>query len=220
MRYLILMLVLLLCPLSAAASTQVSVGIAMPGLSIGVNVPAYPQLVRVPGYPVYYAPQLPANYFFYDGMYWVYSDDDWYVSNWYNGPWDRVYPQYVPRYILRIPVHYYRRPPQYFHGWRRDAPPRWDRHWGRDWARDRHDWDRWDRRAAPAPAPLPGYQRQYSGERYPDARRQPELQRQFYRHAPADIEVRQQGWRQSGRGERGGSDHGRGHHEQDDRDGD
>ena len=47
---------------------QVSVGIALPGVSIGINVPVYPELVRVPGYPVYYAPQLGANFFFYDGM--------------------------------------------------------------------------------------------------------------------------------------------------------
>jgi len=60
---------------------QVSVGIALPGVSIGINVPVYPELVRVPGYPVYYAPQLGANFFFYDGMYWVYQGDDWYASS-------------------------------------------------------------------------------------------------------------------------------------------
>lgn len=209
MRYLLMLLWLSLSPL-ALASTQVSVGIAVPGLSIGVNIPAYPQFVRVPGYPVYYAPDLPANYFFYDGMYWVYSADNWYVSYWYNGPWDLVYPQYVPRYILRIPVYYYRRPPAYFRGWRRDEPPRWDRYWGRDWERERRGWDHWDKRAAPAPAPLPRYQRQYSGERYPDIRRQPDLQRQHYRHAPADADVRQWHWRQQGRGDKGMPGHGRG----------
>jgi hypothetical protein len=56
-------------------------------VSIGINVPIYPRLVVVPGYPVYYAPQLDSNYFFYDGLYWVFQDDNWYQSSWYNGPW-------------------------------------------------------------------------------------------------------------------------------------
>ncbi len=111
-----------------------SFGISTPGVSIGFNVPTYPQLVRVPGYPVYYAPGLNANYFFYDGMYWVYQGDNWYTSSWYNGPWNLVAPDYVPAYVLRVPVRYYRAPPVYFRGWRADAPPRWGDHWGGGWA--------------------------------------------------------------------------------------
>ena len=122
------------------AAAQVSVGIALPGVSIGINVPAYPRFVRVPGYPVYYAPGLSANFFFYDGMYWVLQDDRWYASSWYNGPWSLVDPYAVPLYILRIPVRYYRRPPAYFHGWHRDAAPRWGEHWGRDWSERYRDW--------------------------------------------------------------------------------
>ena len=67
----------------------------------------YPQLVPVRGYPVYYAPQLNSNYFFYDGMYWVYQRDNWYASSWYNGPWGLVAREAVPLYVLRIPVRYY-----------------------------------------------------------------------------------------------------------------
>ena len=44
-------------------------------VSIGTNFPVYPDLVPVPGYPVYYAPQLDSNFFFYDGLYWVYAED-------------------------------------------------------------------------------------------------------------------------------------------------
>ncbi len=191
MRYLLMLLGFLLYPVSSVATTQVSVGVSIPGLSIGINLPAYPELVRVPGYPVYYAPQLAANYFFYDGMYWVYAYDDWYASRWFNGPWELVYPQYVPLFILRIPVYYYRRPPPYFRDWRRDAPPRWGQHWGRDWERDHRSWNQWDRRAAPRPAPLPSYQREYSGERYPQPGQQLQLQKQYYPHEPADAVVRQ-----------------------------
>ncbi|WP_265943912.1 hypothetical protein [Dechloromonas sp. A34] len=136
-------------------------------VSVGINISLFPDLVRVPGYPVYYAPRLGMNFFFYDGLYWVYEDDNWYASSWYNGPWRPVFPEYVPLFILRVPVRYYVSPPSYFRQWRPDGPPRWGQHWGRDWERQRSGWDRWDRKAAPAPAPLPTYQRKYSGDRYP-----------------------------------------------------
>src|SRR5260370_923201 len=108
MRFRALVLLMLLC-VATATHAQIS---------ISINFSSFPELVPVPGYPVYYAPRQPANYFFYDGMYWVYADDDWYRSSWYNGPWWRVAPEYVPVYVLRVPVRYYRHPPPYFQGWR------------------------------------------------------------------------------------------------------
>ena len=45
-----------------------------PSINIGINVPVYPELVLVPGYPVYYDPRADWNYFFYDGLYWVYQE--------------------------------------------------------------------------------------------------------------------------------------------------
>jgi hypothetical protein len=136
-----LILLLMLFGLVAPAAAQVSIGIGLPNVSIGINLQTYPQLVPVPGYPVYYAPQLRSNYFFYDGMYWVYQDDRWYASAWYNGPWGIVAPEVVPVYVLRVPVRYYRRPPAYFHGWKPDAPPRWGQHWGNDWEQHRSGWE-------------------------------------------------------------------------------
>jgi len=190
-RYVFIVLGMLLYSMASSAA-QVSIGISLPSVSIGINLPAYPQLVRVPGYPVYYAPRLDANFFFYDSMYWVYQDDNWYASSWYNGPWGLVAPEFVPLFVLRIPVRYYRQPPAYFRGWRSDAPPRWGDHWGRDWEQRRSGWDRWDRRAAPTPAPLPVYQRQYSGDRYPrQLEQQHELQQRNYRYQPRDPVVRQ-----------------------------
>ena len=177
------------------AAAQVSIGIGMPGLSIGINVPAYPQMMRVPNYPVYYAPGLRSNYFFYDGLYWIYQGDDWYVSDWYNGPWGWVPHEAVPLFVLRIPVGYYRNPPAYFRGWRHDAPPRWGEHWGPDWQRQRSGWDQWNRGAAPPPAPLPTYQRPYSGDRYPQAAQQQSLRGRNYTYQPQD-EVARQHYRQ------------------------
>jgi len=181
----------LLVALSGAASGQVSIGIGTPSVSIGISFPVYPQLARVPGYPVYYAPTVQANLFFYDGMYWVYQADNWYASSWYNGPWSPVAPVVVPLYVLRVPVRYYRAPPPYFGGWRGDAPPRWGEHWGPAWQQQHHGWDEWDRRKAPAPAPLPSYQRQYQGDRYPPPMQQPQLRNQQYRYEPREEAVRQ-----------------------------
>jgi hypothetical protein len=174
------------------ARAQFSIDFSAPGVSIGFNMPVYPQLVRIPGYPVYYDPYVSSNYFFYDGLYWVYWGDNWYTSEWYNGPWQLVGPEYVPQFLLLVPVRYYRSPPSYFRSWYRDSPPHWGEHWGRSWEQRRAGWDRWDRRAAPAPAPLPVYQRQYSGSRYPRAAEQQQVIRtQNYRYQPRDAQVTQ-----------------------------
>ena len=141
--------------LVTSAAAQVSVGVWLPGVSIGINMPVYPTLVLVPGYPVYYAPQLNSNYFFYDGMYWVYQGDNWYASSWYNGPWVLVAPVAVPVFVLRVPVRYYRQPPMYFRAWSPNAPPRWGEHWGSAWEQRRRGWDNWNRSSVPPPAPLP-----------------------------------------------------------------
>jgi hypothetical protein len=178
MRPLVIVLGLLLGSVApAVAQVEVDIG-------IGVDLPTYPQLVQVPGQPVYYAPRLDANYFFYDGLYWVYAGDSWHSSSWYNGPWSRVEPDRVPEYVLRVPVRYYRRPPPEFRGWRREAPPRWGEHWGNDWERRHQGWDRWDRRHVPRPAPLPVYQRRYGGSRYPQPDPQQVLHGQHVRYDP------------------------------------
>ena len=174
-----------------SAAAQISIGIGLPNLSIGINLPVYPELAPVPGYPVYYAPQVDGNYFFYDGMYWVYQNDTWYASSWYNGPWGMVEPEVVPLFILRIPVRYYRQPPAYFSGWSSKAPPRWGQHWGKGWEQRRGGWDKWNRKTAPGRAPLPAYQREYSGERYPRAEQQHALHTQQYRYQPRNKVVRQ-----------------------------
>jgi hypothetical protein len=182
------MLMFLALPVAA----QVSIGIGFSDVNIGINLASYPALVPVPGYPVYYAPGLSWNYFFYDGMYWVYQGDRWYASSWYNGPWYLVSEDAVPFFVLRVPVRYYRQPPPYFRGWAPNAAPRWDEHWGPGWAQKRSGWDSWDRKAVPARAPLPVYQRKFGGDRYPRAEQQQTLQSQNYHHPPRDPAVRQQ----------------------------
>jgi hypothetical protein len=215
MRNLLIVLSILLLPLTTAradVSVGVGVGINVPGASIGIQMSNYPRLVPIPGYPVYYDPYIALNFFFYDGMYWVLQGDSWYVSSWYNGPWQLVAPMYVPAYILRIPVRYYRRPPAYFRGWHRNEAPRWGEHWGRDWEQQRKGWNQWDRRSTPHYAPLPSYQRHYSGKRYPrEMERQRSIESRQYRYQPRSSETQrfyQQQRRQSDQRRR---DEGRGH---------
>lgn len=188
-RVVLLALSMFLLPVGPAVA-QVSVAIGGPGFRIGINVPAYPRLVVVPGYPVYYAPAIDANYFFYDGLFWVYTGDDWYESAWFNGPWQLVSPDAIPVVILRVPVRYYRRPPPYFRGWARNAAPHWSEHWGNDWAQRRPNWAHRSTTAPQARAPLPSYQSQYSGNRYPHPVQQQQLESQHYHYQPHDAAVR------------------------------
>ena len=159
-------------------------------VSISISIGSYPNFMVVPGYPVYYAPDVGTNFFFYDGYYWVYQNDNWYSSSWYNGPWEFVDPMYVPIYVLQVPVRYYRRPPPYFRGWQSDRAPRWNDHWGRGWAERRSDWDRPQHEANVAPAPLPDYQRRYSGKDYPRGDEQRTLQQQNYHYHPQNTAAR------------------------------
>jgi hypothetical protein len=133
-------------------------------VDIGIHLPGPPALVVVPGAPVYYAPRAPANVFFYDHQYWVFGNNGWYFGPTWQGPWAAVAPAYVPAPILQVPVRYYPVPPAQWRGWRREAPPRWETHYGREWheeARERNwrereeRWDRGERRGCP-----PGLARQ------------------------------------------------------------
>lgn len=179
MRYLFVSLAILLGSMNAGHA-QTSADPWLASKSIGIHLSAYPQLILVPDLPVYYAPRLNYNLFFHDGSFWVYKGEHWYSSTWYNGPWLKATRDVVPVYVLRIPVDYYRVRPEHFRGWQVDAAPRWGEHWGREWERSRAGWDRWDRSTAPAPAPVPFYQRRYAGESYPQLEQQAELVRRHY----------------------------------------
>ncbi len=175
LRHLLLLNPLLAaCLLLGGAPAHANVSV-----SVNLHLGHFPELVPVPGYPVYYAPQLSANFFFYDGAYWLFEEGRWLSSHWYDGPWHYVDPFYVPAFVLRVPVRYYRVPPPWFRGWYFDAPPRWGHHWGPHWSQRRHGWEQWDRHRAPKPAPLP-----HRGDRYPRGDRQQELHRRHYRHTP------------------------------------
>ena len=182
------LLALLLTYPTLTAVAQIRLSIGVPDVHINLGIRAYPTLEAVPGYPVYYAPNVRSNYFFYDGLYWIYESDDWYASTWYDGPWDHVDRYEVPVFLLRIPVRYYRDPPRHFVRWRADAPPRWSEHWGRDWQQRRAGWDRWNHRS-PARSPRPDYQRDYAGDRYPHGPQRTQIESRSYRYQPRDSVV-------------------------------
>jgi hypothetical protein len=109
-------------------------------VNIGINLPGPPQLVPVPAAPtIAYAPGVNANYFSYDGEYWVFEGGTWYVSRGYNGPWVVVAPEFVPRPLLGVPVQYYHRPPVAWRRWQREHAPRWQARYGRRWEERRHE---------------------------------------------------------------------------------
>lgn len=183
---------MLACTLALAAPPAPEVTrFSIPGSRIGLDIAAYPELVPVPGYPVYYAPQVKANYFHYDGLYWAYQQDQWYAGSWYNGPWASVSPEAVPLFLLRVPVRYFRQPPYHFRAWGSDDPPRWGEHWGPDWERRRSGWNQWNRLDIPATAPQPRFQREYAGRRYPEPAEQLALHARHYRHEPIEAVIHQ-----------------------------
>ncbi|HET8578917.1 MAG TPA: hypothetical protein VFO18_17605 [Methylomirabilota bacterium] len=115
-------------------------------VNIGINLPGPPRLVVVPGTPVLYAPSVHANYFFYSGQYYVFTNGVWYVGPRFNGPWVVVVPAYVPPPILRVPVTYYRVPPPEWRHHRHGGPPPWTAHYGRRWEGRGRDERRWEER--------------------------------------------------------------------------
>jgi hypothetical protein len=156
----------------------------------------FPRMVLIPGYPVYYAPNISLNLFFYDGVYWSFFNDQWYMSSWYNGPWVPVTPINVPYYLLSIPVGFYVNPPAYFHTWRPNERPHWDEHWRGEWGERWEDKSREFRQWRPttnlSPAPLPSYQQNYKGNLYPQRiEEQRSLHQNNYNYQPREPVVQQ-----------------------------
>jgi hypothetical protein len=112
---------------------------AQVSVNIGINLPAPPPLVAIPQSPIAYAPNVDGNYFFYGRQYYVFVNGVWYVSPGYNGPWTALAPEYVPRPLLAVPLGYYRRPPEAWRQWSREAAPRWEPAWGRRWEERGHE---------------------------------------------------------------------------------
>ncbi len=138
---------------ATAHAQSVSIGVQTDSVRLGINLgPTPPPVVVVPGPvvvvpgppppPVYYAPNLPYNYFVYQNVYYLYRDARWFRARYYNGPWTAIAIGHVPRPVLAVPVEHYRNRPEQ---WAHHGPPPWahererERRWeqghGRDHAR-------------------------------------------------------------------------------------
>jgi hypothetical protein len=106
---------------------------AQVSVDVGIHLGSPPRLVAVPSSPVMYAPSVPGNFFFYAGRYYVFTKGVWYMGPRHDGPWAVVVPEFVPRPLLAVPVHYYRVPPAEWKRWHAAAAPRWEPAYGRRW---------------------------------------------------------------------------------------
>lgn len=92
-----------------------------------------PQLIVVPGTTVYYAPDLPHNYFYYAKRYYVLHNGAWFHAPSHNGPWTFMPHKHMPQPVLAVPVEYYRVPPGHA---KHHRPPPWAGH-----GKHRHKYD-------------------------------------------------------------------------------
>jgi WXXGXW repeat (2 copies) len=95
------------------------------GITIDIGIGTPPQLVVVPGSSVYYAPDVPVNYFFYQGRYYTLANGAWFTAPVYNGPWAVIQIGQVPPPVLAVPVEYYKIPPGHL---KKPGPPPWAGH--------------------------------------------------------------------------------------------
>ncbi len=124
---------------------QMNQAVARMGISINVGLPplafsAPPPVVVVPGTYVYTVPDIDATLLFYDGYWYRPYEGRWYISSFYNGPWEFIDISRVPPVLLDHPMAYWRVPPRYHHIPYAEFHDNW-RRWGseRHWDRDR-DW--------------------------------------------------------------------------------
>ena len=99
-----------------------------------------PDVVAVPSgeATVYMVPNTTGLYF-YDDYWYRFHGGYWYQSTFYNGPWNYVGVDIVPRVIVDVPPEYvYYLPPRYHRIHYRDFHSHW-----RSWDRSRH-WHRYD----------------------------------------------------------------------------
>lgn len=83
-----------------------------PEKSVRVTKP--PRLILIRGVGVYYAPEAEDDIFFYGGTWYYYSGIDWYVSQSYKGPWEKILQEALPQVMFRVP-------PEKF----KNVPPDW-----------------------------------------------------------------------------------------------
>jgi len=107
---------------ATASDIKIDIGLGIPPIRPPIVLTTPPQLVVVPGTSVYYAPEMPTNYFFYKGRYYTAVNNIWSMAPAYNGPWAVIQIGRVPTPILSVPVEYYKIPPGHL---KKKGPPPW-----------------------------------------------------------------------------------------------
>jgi hypothetical protein len=115
----------------SSAVAEVRISLPLPRLFI----PAPPPLILIPGTYVYAAPDADADIVFYQGAWYRPYGGFWYVSHGYNGPWQTLSAERVPRALTGLPPNFRRVPP----GYERMPYGHVERNW-KTWEHERH-WD-------------------------------------------------------------------------------
>jgi len=102
----------LVFPALVTAQVNIDINIGTPSLPPPpVVLVSPPRLVVIPQTPVFYAPDVPYNYFFYGKKYYVFHEGAWFAARSHQGPWQFIAVEKVPRPLLGVPVAYYKIPP-------------------------------------------------------------------------------------------------------------
>ena len=102
---------------AALAVVALAAGVATAGdVNINVGWPPpliveKPRVVLVPETQVYRAPSLEFNVFLFEGRYYSFHNDRWFMSVRVGAPWTPVVVERVPVAVRQVPPKYYRVPP-------------------------------------------------------------------------------------------------------------
>jgi hypothetical protein len=124
----ILVFGIIVCFISQVQAIDLNIGINIgtPPPPPPVTVNRTPQLFVIPGTSVFYAPDVPQNFFFYANRYYVFHDEAWFYAPSHKGPWTFIAHEHVPSPIRAVPVAYYKIPPGHAKG--HGGPPPWAGH--------------------------------------------------------------------------------------------
>lgn len=122
---------------ASAAHVNVGLTIALPP---AYRIAAPPPMIVIPGTYVYVVPDIDVDILFFRGAWYRPHEGHWFSAFSYNGPWRLVAPSRVPRELVELPRHDYRRIPP---GHNRIPYGQLKRSW-RGWERNRY----WEGNAA------------------------------------------------------------------------
>lgn len=140
----------------AAAEVNVNIGVFAPPPPMVMPGPPPMAVIPGPAY-VYYAPDVPAGLFFYQGSWWRPHEGHWFRAHSYRGPWRYIDNNHTPTPILRLPADYRKVPPGHYkmtHG-------QMKKHW-KEWEKDRR-WDHTPRGRHAIAGPYPAGRVQHGG---------------------------------------------------------